>query len=86
MLGIELAHPSTRRGFTPAQREVIEHIKANAPYAGTAKSITRELNASLTLKQVEGAMNGLESASCLLKTWNPDRYVWNLTLNGEAAK
>ncbi|ATW59960.1 HTH DNA binding protein [Arthrobacter phage Waltz] len=85
-----MPHPSDRRGFTPAQQEVIAVIQAGTqpgtPYAGTAKSIERAIGAGTTLKQVENALRGLEAAACLTKSWNPDRYVWNFTLSGEAAK
>ncbi len=81
-----MANPSTRRPLTPAQRDVMAELTRlgnGAPVSISTPKLAAA--AELTVKQVDGAINGLVDATTLTKRWNPDKYVWTYTLNAPLA-
>ncbi len=80
-----MPNPSTRRPLTPAQRDVMAELTRQGNGAPVSISIPKlAAAAELTVKQVDGAINGLVDANTLHKAWNADKYVWTFTINTPA--
>lgn len=83
-----MPHPTSARPFTPAQRAIIDHLRHEA--GGTDSTTTSEariasaLAKDFTGKQVKNAMRMLENESVYIKQWDPDRYLWVITLTSAA--
>lgn len=83
-----MPHPTSRRPRTPAQSAVLAHLTREQGPQGTTTTSEAKIAAAVapdfTLKQVQNAMRGLEAEGVVTKQWDPDRYLWVITLTAAA--
>lgn len=81
-----MPNPSTRRALTPAQQDTLDTLARLGSGGPISISISKlAVEADITPKQTEAALNYLLGASTVTKTWDPDKYVWTFTVHNTGA-